>query len=134
MIFSSLCKLAFEAQCSKCHRYRDVGQSVGPDLATLTSKTPQSLLTAILDPNSAVEDKYVQYLAVTVDGRTLTGLIANETGNSLTLRGAEAREEVVLRKDLVSLTSSGLSQMPEGLEKDLEVQALADLIAYLMAE
>jgi len=127
-------KLAFEAQCSKCHRYRDVGQSVGPDLATLTSKTPQSLLTAILDPNSAVEDKYVQYLAVTVDGRTLTGLIANETGNSLTLRGAEAREEVVLRKDLVSLTSSGLSQMPEGLEKDLEVQALADLIAYLMAE
>jgi putative membrane-bound dehydrogenase-like protein len=127
-------KAIFETVCSRCHRFNDVGKPIAPDLATLANKTTDTLLAAILDPNRAVEDKYVQYVAITIDGRALTGLIANESGNSITLLNAEAQEEVILRKDLLSLQNSGLSQMPEGLEKDLDEQKLADLITYILSE
>ena len=88
---------------------------------------------AILDPNRAVEEKFIQYVAVTADGRVLTGIIASETGNSITLVTGEGKEEVILREELQSLTRSGISQMPEGLEADLDPQKFADLIAYLIA-
>src|SRR5262249_13723191 len=45
----------FTKHCAACHRLGEVGQSVGPDLAALGDKSPESLLIAILDPNRAVE-------------------------------------------------------------------------------
>jgi hypothetical protein len=41
---------------------------------------------------------------------------------------------MILRSDLESLTSSGLSLMPEGFEKSLTPQNLADIIGYLKKE
>jgi hypothetical protein len=40
-------------------------------------------------------------------------------------------EETILRTDLKELSSSGLSLMPEGFEKVMNRQELADLIAFL---
>ena len=39
-----------------------------------------------------------------------------------------------LRKDLEELTSTGKSLMPEGLEKEVQPQDLADLIAFIRAD
>ena len=58
-------KALFESVCSRCHHFKGVGKSIGPDLATLANKTFDSLLTAVLDPNRAGEDKYVAYAAIT---------------------------------------------------------------------
>ena len=41
--------------------------------------------------------------------------------------------ETVLRIDIEELRSSGLSFMPEGIEKQIDVAAMADLLAYLNA-
>ena len=64
-------------------------------------------------------------------GRTLTGMITAETANSLTIRRADGTSETVLRIDIEELRSTGLSFMPEGLEKQIDVPAMADLLAYL---
>ncbi len=64
-------------------------------------------------------------------GQTLSGLLASETGNSLLLVGPERKEQVVLRSDIEELVSTSKSMMPEGLEKDLQPQDLADLIAHV---
>jgi putative heme-binding domain-containing protein len=114
-----------------CHKLDGVGQNVGPDLTALTDKSARSMLVAILDPNKAVEDKYLDYLAVTIDGRQLTGMVAGETSNSVTLTGQEAKQVTLLRTEIEMLQSSGKSLMPEGLEKDLGLQDLADVIAYV---
>jgi hypothetical protein len=37
----------------------------------------------------------------------------------------------MLRNEVVSLKSAGISLMPEGLEQAMTTQSLADLIAYL---
>ncbi|MBI5775219.1 MAG: hypothetical protein HZA89_15965, partial [Verrucomicrobia bacterium] len=63
--------------------------------------------------------------------REVSGIIAAETPNSLTLRAAGGVEEVVLRSELKALNASGLSLMPEGLEGVLKPQDVADLIAYI---
>jgi putative heme-binding domain-containing protein len=92
------------------------------------------LLVAILDPNREAQPSFQTYTAVTRQGTIHTGLIASETAASLTLKRAEAKEDVVLRETLEELISTGQSLMPEGLEKDLDKQALADLIAFIKSQ
>jgi putative membrane-bound dehydrogenase-like protein len=121
----------FKKTCASCHQLGGVGHAVGPDLASVGDKSPQGLLTAILDPNRSVEARYINYLAVTKNGLTQTGVLASETGNSVTLLGPEGKQHVILRTDLEELVSSNKSVMPEGLEKDLRPQDLADLIAFI---
>jgi putative membrane-bound dehydrogenase-like protein len=121
----------FRKQCAACHQLGGVGNAVGPDLASLGDKSPQALLIAVLDPNRAVEARYVGYTATTKGGRTFSGVLVSETGNSITLAGTDGKQNVILRGDLDELTSSGKSAMPEGLEKEIKPQDLADLIAHV---
>jgi putative membrane-bound dehydrogenase-like protein len=121
----------FKKHCAACHKLGDVGHVVGPDLASVGDKSPQGLMIAILDPNRVVEARYVNYTALTRNGQTFTGVLASETGNSITLLAQEGKQQVILRSDLEELISTGKSAMPEGLEKDIKPQDLADLIAYL---
>ncbi len=114
-----------------CHKLGDIGQAVGPDVASLANKSPEFLLTAILDPNRAVEARYADYIAVTDSGQTFTGMLAAETGTSITLVGQQGKQQTILRSELESLTASGKSLMPEGLEKDVSKQDLANLIGLL---
>jgi len=123
----------FRQNCSTCHRFKGEGHEIGVDLNTLAGKPVQTLLMAILDPNQAVEARYVNYNARTRSDREVSGVITAETATSITLRSPGGNEEVILRSDLKELTSSGLSLMPEGLEKALDPQAMADLISYLLA-
>ena len=121
----------FAKHCSKCHRLEGAGEPVGPDLTALTDKSPMALLTAILDPNRAVEDKYLDYLLITVEGRQVGGMLTQETGNSITLRGPDGKQQVVLRRDIDRLLGTGKSLMPEGVERELKPHDVAHLIAYL---
>jgi putative membrane-bound dehydrogenase-like protein len=121
----------FKKLCASCHRLGNDGIEVGPNLASLNDKSTEALLIAILDPNRALETRYANFSIATVDGRVLNGMIANESATAVTLRRQEGKEDVVLRSQIEEMTASGQSLMPEGLEKDLKPQDLADLIAYL---
>jgi len=124
--------VVFANTCSACHKFGDVpGRLVGPDLATVKDRSAPYLLTHILDPNRAVEDRYIFYTAATLDGRTLAGMVAGEAGNSLTLIGLDGAEQMLSRTEIRSLVSSGRSLMPDGLEAAINEQAMADLIAFL---
>lgn len=127
-------KAVFAKSCSICHRVEGVGHAVGPDLQALANKSPLYLLTEILDPNRNVDSRYLAYLAVTRSGRSFTGILVSESATSITLRAQEGQEQVLLRSELEELQSTGKSLMPEGLEKELAKQDVADLIAYLTAQ
>jgi putative membrane-bound dehydrogenase-like protein len=124
-------RVIFEKRCSSCHRLRGIGKSVGADLAALKDRTGKALLTAILDPNQAVETKFLSYTAVTTDGKSVSGMLLSESGNSVTLVSADGKEHVLLRGKLEELVSSQRSVMPEGLEKDLSMQDIADVITFV---
>jgi putative heme-binding domain-containing protein len=123
----------FGTHCALCHRFRGDGIDIGPDLGALVNKSVPVLLTAILDPNQAVEWRYVTYTATTADGRELGGVMVSETPGSFTLRTAGGQDETLLRNAVTRLDSSKLSMMPEGLEHALTPQDMADLIEYILA-
>jgi putative heme-binding domain-containing protein len=108
--------------------------AVGPDLAALTDRSPDALLTAIFDPGREVDARYVVYAASLRDGRTLSGIIAAETANAITFVRQDGQPSVVLRSEIEELASSGKSLMPEGLEKDLPKSDVAHLLAFLTVD
>ncbi len=123
----------FAKSCAACHRLGDVGHKSGPDLASVLDKSGEGLLNAILDPNQAVEPRYLGYTAITKGGRTFSGLLAQESSTAIILAGSDGKEQTLQRTDLEELFSTGKSAMPEGLEKDIPPQEMADLLAFLQS-
>ena len=126
-------RATFRKVCSPCHRLEDFGQDIAPTLATFQNRGAEAILLNVLDPNREVNPQYVNYQLITTDGRTVTGIIVAETATSVTLKRADGEQDTVLRVHIDELASTGMSLMPEGLEKELDPQAMADLIAYLLA-
>jgi putative heme-binding domain-containing protein len=121
----------FRQRCSTCHKLDGVGNAVGPDLASLTDKTPAYLMVQILDPNRGVEAKFTNYVLQTKSGQTLSGILSAETGAAITLLTPDGKSQTILRADIKVLRSTNTSLMPENLEAGLSPQDLADLLAYL---
>ncbi|HLY08910.1 MAG TPA: PVC-type heme-binding CxxCH protein [Planctomycetota bacterium] len=121
----------FKATCTACHRIADLGTPVGPDISDTLTKAPEQLLVDILDPSRVIDNNYVTYVVRTKSGAVVSGFIASQTASSLTLRRGEGQEDIVLRQDIDEMKSSGISLMPEGLEKNISIEAMADLIAFL---
>ena len=126
-------RMAFRKVCAACHKLEGVGHETGADLASVANRGAEFILLNVLDPNREVNPRYLNYVILTTDGRSLSGMISAETANSITLRRAEGATDTVLRAQIDELQSSGLSIMPEGLEKKLSKQDLADVIAYLLS-
>jgi len=121
----------FKTACSACHQFKGVGNAVGPDLATLSGKPLGHWLTSILDPNAALENKFISYTATLKNNTAHVGVITGESPTSLTLRTATGQPHTILRRDLAKLESTNLSLMPNGLEAALPPQMMADLLGYL---
>jgi putative membrane-bound dehydrogenase-like protein len=123
----------FSKICANCHNFAGTGNAVGPDLASIGDKSPETLLVSILDPNRAVEPRYIAYIIQTSKGETLTGVLGTETATSITLLQANTPPMQILRTDLTLLRSTGSSLMPEGLESGLSFQDVADVIQHIRA-
>ena len=119
--------------CSACHRLKNEGNEVGPDLGTVAAKPTEQLVEAILDPSRAVEERYTTQTLITKQGREITGLVLEENANSLSVRLATG-VEVILHSDISKRTSTKKSLMPEGLESLLAPQHVADILAWLRAK
>ncbi|MCF6310868.1 MAG: c-type cytochrome [Verrucomicrobiales bacterium] len=126
-------KLVFQKVCVACHKLDGMGLEIGPNLASITDRKPESLLSGILDPNQSVEGKYSSYVASTKDGRAILGILISETGSNITILDQANQKHVILRSELKSLTNTGRSLMPDGLEGGFDQQELADLIEYVAA-
>lgn len=122
----------FTQHCAVCHKLNGVGHEIGPNLASIRNRGAETILVNVIDPNREVNPQYLNYVLLTQDGRAMTGMVAAETASSVTLRRAESASDTVLRVDIDELKSTGLSIMPEGLEKSITVQDMADIIAFLM--
>jgi putative membrane-bound dehydrogenase-like protein len=121
----------FKKNCRTCHAIQGVGWKAGPDLASISSRRSDLLLVDILDPSRQVSPDFVNYVVVTKDGRVMTGLIAAETAESVTLRWEEGQQETIPRSEIEQFRASGKSMMPDGLEKNLTPDQLVDLLEFL---
>lgn len=124
-------KRMFEKHCSACHKIGNIGTAIGPDLTAITDRSTKAMLIAIFDPSRAVEQKYVRYSVETLDGFSHNGLISEETSSSIQLKTSDQKTINVARDNIESIVASGKSLMPDGLEKEVDAKATADIIAFL---
>lgn len=116
--------------CAACHKLKNEGTEIGPDLGTIAGKPTEQIVEAIMDPSRAVEARYLAQTIKHRDGREIVAMIAEETANSLTLRTATGTE-IVLKADIANRKTGTKSIMPEGVESLLTPQFVADVIAWI---
>ncbi len=125
------------SSCVSCHRMNDVGVQFGPDLAKLDPKiTRAEVLRNILEPSAKVEEKYQTHVFTTKAGKTITGMVLEETPTRVKIveNSLAKTEPVVLDKsDIDERTKSATSIMPKGLLDKLTREEVLDLIAYIIA-
>lgn len=120
------------ASCLLCHRVGDAGQDLAPALDGSKYRTDEALLTAILDPDAAVESGYSVYRVVKTGGSIVEGYLVekNEAGTTLAFVGGSTsfipKEEIQSESFL-----AGRSFMLKGLIDEYSDQQVADLIAYI---
>jgi putative membrane-bound dehydrogenase-like protein len=121
----------FQRLCSSCHRLSGIGNELGPNLALAASRSPDELLTHILDPNREVNPAYVQFTVETTDGESFSGLLVADQPASVALKGVNF-QKIIPRQQIKKIASDGQSLMPVGLEQDLSSQDMADLLSFLI--
>jgi putative heme-binding domain-containing protein len=123
-----------KAQCASCHKIGYVGGMVGPDLTRIGGiRTERDLLESIVFPSASFVRSYEPVRVLTKDDRVLSGVVKSETPDAVVLTIAADKEERLARADIESIVPGTVSVMPDGLEKQLTVQELADLVAFLKA-
>lgn len=125
--------MTFKKHCAVCHLADSGGEAIGASLNNLTDRSREALVTAILDPNRAVDPKYHSYVIRTDDDRILVGAIEDEAGQSITLAHADGKRTTIGRNEIIDMKNSGVSLMPEGLQSVLTPEAMRDLVQYLQS-
>jgi len=127
-------KKMFQQVCAACHKYKGMGYSVAPDLSDIRTQPLESILFQIICPNSQVVAGYQNYVVEMTSGESQAGVIAAESDSSVTLRQPLGIEYTIPRNKIRRVYSTGLSLMPEDLEKGMTRQQLRDVLAFLKGE
>jgi putative heme-binding domain-containing protein len=64
-------------------------------------------------------------------GAIRDGVLGEQSANVITLRYQDGKEDVVQRNEIKNMYATNLSAMPGDLEKQVDLQQMADLLAYL---
>ncbi len=121
-----------KAACSACHRLGYAGGSNGPELSNIgKTRTERDLLESILFPSLSFVRSYEPMQIVTQDGKTLNGVIRDETTQEFVVATGPDQVVRLPRADVEQIQPSKVSIMPTGLDKQLTTQELADLVAFL---
>jgi putative membrane-bound dehydrogenase-like protein len=121
----------FQALCAACHRLDGLGHPVGPDLFDVRNQPPPAILRHLLAPDAEVHPAFAAVTVALRGGGTLFGVLGGESEAGITLRLAGGLEEFIARARIAAVTTAEHSYMPTGLEEALDIQGMADLLAFL---
>jgi putative heme-binding domain-containing protein len=120
----------FARTCQQCHTLFGEGAKIGPDLTGSNRGNLDYLLENIVTPNAVIPNDYRAAIIETKDGRTLFGVVKQQTAQSVTV-ATLAETTTLARTDIKSFQISDISMMPEGLLTAFKDQEVRDLLYYL---
>lgn len=121
----------FQKTCAACHTLYETGGKVGPDLTGSNRANLDYILLNSVDPSYDVPDAYKTVSVVTVDGRVVNGVLAEEDSARIVLKTAEQPRVVIAKEDIDERVISAKSMMPDGQLDKMKPQEVLDLIRYL---
>lgn len=123
------------AACVSCHRVEGQGNQFGADLNKLDPKlTALDLLKDVLEPSSRINEKFQAFTFVLKSGKSVTGLILEETPDKLKVIEnplVKAEPIEIKKSEIDERVKSATSIMPKGLLDKLTRDEVLDLIAYI---
>ncbi|MSU80536.1 MAG: c-type cytochrome, partial [Gemmataceae bacterium] len=123
-----------KSACMACHAIGYVGGKTGPDLTRIGSiRTERDLLESIIFPSASFVRGYEPIVITTKNGLTHNGLVRKDSADELHLAIGVNQDLRVSRTEIEEIRPSRVSIMPAGLDQQLTLQQLADLIAFLKA-
>jgi putative membrane-bound dehydrogenase-like protein len=123
--------LVFKKVCAQCHKIYGEGVDVGPDVTSNGRSDFEQLLSNVFDPSLVIGAGYQATTVITNAGQVLTGLVVEESPQRVVLKVQGGEVKTVPRGTIDEINVSKVSLMPEGLERQLQPQEIADLFAYL---
>lgn len=121
--------------CVACHQMGYLGGNIGPDLTRIADvRSERDLLESIVFPSSSFVRSYEPIVVATKDGQAVAGLIRKEFAEAIVVATGAKTEVRVERNNIDEIRPGNVSVMPSGLDQQLTIQELADLIAFLKAK
>lgn len=122
-----------KAACFSCHAIGYRGGDFGPGLSRIGSiRTERDLLEAIIFPSASIVRSYEPVTVTLRDGSSIIGIINDRTDEAISLRIAPLVAAMEIpRTSILAMTPAETSLMPAGLDQQLSLKELADLIAFL---
>ena len=118
--------------CRNCHSIRSNDRSLGPRLDQVAQKLNRSeLLYHIVHPSERIDPAFATWKALTDDGQILSGLLVQQTDQSVLLRDANGKDHRIEVSSLEQFEQASQSMMPTHLLQSLTAAEAADLLEYL---
>lgn len=118
------------ANCTACHAVETAGSEVGPSLRTIGGqRNAEYLLEALIAPSAQIATGYGIVNVTLKDKREVTGTLAKETKDAVTVRLFDGKQQTIQRSDIAAQTPP-VSIMPS-MTGILQPRELRDVVAYL---
>lgn len=128
-------KVFTDAGCAQCHRVRNGGGVIGPDLTGVGRRFDRrALLESIIEPSKVIADIYRNVSITTRSGAMIDGRILSEDSKALvvSINPVDPDQRTrVLKDEVVAQRASDTSPMPAGLLDTLQREEILDLLAWL---
>ena len=121
----------FSKTCAACHSLYGIGGKVGPDLTGSNRANLDYILLNSVAPSFDVPDAYKTVRIITVNGRIVNGVLAEEDDARVILKTAEEARLVISKEDIDERNISPKSMMPDGQLDKMKPAEVVDLIKYL---
>jgi putative heme-binding domain-containing protein len=127
-----------KANCNQCHIVNGHGVNLGPDLKDVSKRYKgEKLLQQLLEPSSEINEKYQSYKFLLLDGRVISGVIADEQPDHFDVRTNLLTPDKLTRvakNEIDAQVKSSISAMPDGMLDVLTKKEIADLMTFLQSD
>ena len=124
------------ANCAACHRAGDRGVGgIGPELSDIGLRAaPAAIVESILQPSATIIEGYRVSTLLLDDGRSLTGLVLDDTPDTVRVIDGDGRSMSVRKDAIEERAVQQVSLMPAGYDRTLTLEELSDLVAFLLTQ
>jgi putative heme-binding domain-containing protein len=119
-------------KCRGCHMLSGRGGILGPDLSNIAGeRSVRFLEDSLTKPKPDIPDGYQPVKIVTINGKSIQGILRNEHNFSLQVLSDKGELHLLARDEVRDIEYSKQSLMPSDYDKTLSAADLRDLLAFL---